>query len=225
MQAIETPHAIVFDAYGTLLDVSSISAACADYWPEHASALVQLWRLRQLEYSWQLGLMQRYLDFEQVTGQALDYACGALGLALASQQRAQLLQSYARLQPFPEVLPVLERFSDRRLAVLSNGAPSMLRVGLMHAGIVPHLETILSANVVATFKPSPSVYALATTYFACHPHEILFVSANGWDIAGAGAFGMRTCWLNRTGTIHERIGQPPHLIVADLNELAQRLLV
>ncbi|MEI7645904.1 MAG: haloacid dehalogenase type II [Chloroflexales bacterium] len=215
---------IVFDAYGTLLDVASVALACEARWPGHGSALTRLWRARQLEYSWLRSLMGRHADFWQVTGDALDVACAALGLDLAPADRAALLDGYLQLAPFPEVVVALNRLASMRKLVLSNGAPAMLRAGLEHAGIAGHLEAILSVESVRIFKPAPQVYALATTYLGCAPADILFVSANGWDVAGAASFGLRTVWLNRADAPAERLGVAPEIVAPNLAALADMIL-
>ncbi len=215
---------IVFDAYGTLLDVASVALACEARWPGHGSALTRLWRARQLEYSWLRSLMGRHADFWQVTGDALDVACAALGLDLAPADRAALLDGYLQLAPFPEVVVALNRLAGMRKLALSNGAPAMLRAGLEHAGIAGHLEAILSVESVRIFKPAPQVYALATTYLGCAPADILFVSANGWDVAGAASFGLRTVWLNRADAPAERLGVAPEIVAPNLAALADMIL-
>jgi 2-haloacid dehalogenase len=221
---MDQPAGIVFDAYGTLLDVTSVSAACEARWPGHGAALTQLWRARQLEYSWLRSLMGRHADFWQVTGDALDFACAARGLDLAPADRAALLDSYLRLAPFAEVGAALARLGGFRKLVLSNGAPHMLRAGLEHAGVAERLEAILSVESVGIFKPAPQVYALATAHLACAPADILFVSSNGWDIAGAASFGLRTAWLNRAGAPAERLGVAPAITVPDLAALAEMII-
>jgi 2-haloacid dehalogenase len=220
---MDQPAGIVFDAYGTLLDVASVSAACEARWPGRGLALTQLWRTRQLEYSWLRSLMGRHADFWQVTGDALDFACAALGLDLAPADRAALLDGYLRLRPFPDVVAALGRLAGFRKLVLSNGAPAMLRDGLEHAGIAEHLEAILSVEAVGIFKPAPQVYALATAHLGCDPADILFVSSNGWDIAGAASFGLRTAWLNRAGAPADRLGVVPEIVVPDLAALAEMI--
>jgi 2-haloacid dehalogenase len=221
---MDHPAGIVFDAYGTLLDVASVSAACEARWPGRGPELTRLWRARQLEYSWLRSLMGRHADFWQVTGEALDFACAALGLALASAERAAMLDEYLRLAPFPEVVAALGRLAGFRKLVLSNGAPTMLRAGLGHAGIAGHLEAVLSVEAAGVFKPAPQVYALATAHLGCAPADILFVSSNGWDIAGAASFGLRAAWLNRAGAPTERLGVAPEITVPDLAALADMLM-
>ncbi|MEI8307615.1 MAG: haloacid dehalogenase type II [Chloroflexales bacterium] len=211
---------IVFDAYGTLLDVASVADACEARWPGYGGALTQLWRARQLEYSWLRSLMGRHADFWQVTGDALDVACATLDLDPSPADRSALLDGYLRLAPFPEVATALGRLAGVRKLVLSNGAPVMLQTGLAHAEIADFVESILSVESVRIFKPAPQVYALATTFLGCAPADVLFVSANGWDIAGASSFGLRTAWINRADAPVERLGFMPEIVVPDLVTLA-----
>jgi 2-haloacid dehalogenase len=207
---------IVFDAYGTLLDTGSITAACERHFPGRGAQLTNFWRVRQLEYSWLRSLMGRYADFWQVTAEALDYSCAALGLPLAPAVRDELLHGYLTLRPFTEVLGALAQLQGQRRLVLSNGTPAMLEAGLMHAGLLPHLEAVLSAAPLGIYKPAPEVYAMATVHLGCAPVDVLFVSANGWDIAGATAFGLTTCWLNRANAPLEQLGVAPAYVVRDL---------
>jgi 2-haloacid dehalogenase len=214
---------LVFDAYGTLLDVRSVAAACERRFPGRGAELARLWRQRQLEYSWLRTLMGRHADFWQLTAESLSFACAALRLPADGAARAELLAAYLHLAPFPEVPAALARLSGYRRLVLSNGSPTMLESGLSSAGLRPQLEAVLSAERVGLFKPAPAVYALALVHLGCAPGEALFVSANGWDIAGAASFGLHTCWLNREGAPVEELGVLPEMVAADLGELAAQL--
>lgn len=214
---------IVFDAYGTLLDPASTLTACEARFPGRGAELTRLWRQRQLEYSWLRSLMGRHADFWQITAEALAYACAALGLPADAAALAELRDVYLRLAPFPEVPAALARLAPRRRLVLSNGTAPMLRAAMDHAGLLPALEALLSVEAAGVFKPAPQVYALATAHLGCGPAEVLFVSSNGWDIAGAASFGLTTAWLNRAGLPVEELGVRPSLVVRDLAELADRL--
>lgn len=214
---------IVFDAYGTLLDVGSVAAACEARFPGRGAELARLWRQRQLEYSWQRTIMGRHADFWQLTAESLAFACAALRLSADQAVRNELLASYLRLAPFPEVPRALARLSPYRRLVLSNGTPAMLEAGLESAGLRSMLEAVLSVEQVGLYKPAPAVYAMALVHLGCAPAEMLFVSANGWDIAGAASFGLRTCWLNRTEAPVEELGVLPGMVVRHLGELADML--
>ncbi len=213
--------ALAFDLYGTLLEVASVGRAAAGVTAQSAE-LVDLWRQKQLEYSWLRSLMGRYTDFWAVTGDALDHALDRFGLVVDEEARARLLGAWLDVRPYPEVPDALDRLrTTRRLAVLSNGNPDMLEAGLAAAGLRDRFEHVLSVDEVGVFKPHPSVYELATKAFGLPAERILFVSSNGWDAFGARAFGMPVAWINRGGAPLERLGTPPSLVVPDLGALAE----
>jgi len=214
-------EALAFDLYGTLLEVASVGRAAAEITAEPAP-LVELWRTKQLEYTWLRSLMGRYQDFWVTTGDALDFALDRHGLVVDDDTRARLLGAWLDVSPYPEVPASLERLgSTRRLAVLSNGNPDMLEAGLAAAGLRDRFEYVLSVDEVRAFKPSPAVYELATKAFGLPAEQILFVSSNGWDAFGARSFGLPVAWINRAGTPLERLGTPPNLVVPDLSALAE----
>lgn len=215
-------RAVVFDVYGTLLDVQSVEDACRAVTAAPA-ALVTLWRQKQLEYTWLRAVMGRYEDFWTVSGEALDYAAARIGLVLDPATRDRLLRSWLGVRPFPDVLPALDRLGTWSLAVLSNGTPAMLEAALTAAGVRHRLSVVLSVDAVRTYKPSPAVYRMAEEHLRLPREAILFVSANGWDVAGAKAVGLPTAWVNRLGAPGERLGVLPDLVVGNLEELADRL--
>jgi 2-haloacid dehalogenase len=215
-------EALAFDAYGTLLDIFSVDRACADVTGD-PKAFVTLWRAKQLEYTFQRSLMDRYVDFWQVTADALEYTVARLGLDLSMAAREQLLQAWLDLAPFPEVAEALRRLAGRPLAVLSNGSPRMLETVLDRSGLRPLLTHVLSVDDVRVYKPSPRVYELAPRHLGVGPEAIVFVSGNPWDAAGAASFGFRVAWLNRAGLPFDRLGQAPNVEVRDLAELAEML--
>ncbi len=216
-------RALVFDAYGTLLDVASVEDACRSV-TGAASALATLWRQKQLEYSWLRTLMGRYSDFLSVTADALDYALDALGLSVDPDTRERLLESWREVRPFPDVAPALDRLRTWTLAILSNGMPAMLEAALRRAGLRDRFAAVLSADLVGASKPAPQVYRIPEETLGIPRREILFVSSNGWDAAGAGASGVPVAWVNRRGAPPERLGAPLDLVVRDLGELADALL-
>lgn len=216
------PAALVFDAYGTLFDVHSVGAEAETIWPGRGAQLSQLWRAKQLEYTWLRSLMGRYEDFAQVTASALGYACAALALPLGEPERARLLDAYLRLATFPEVAAALERLRGVRLAILSNGSPAMLAPVVRNAGLAGLITDVLSVDEARVFKPDPRVYRIAVDRLGVPAEAIGFVSSNGWDAIGARAFGFRTYWVNRSGAPVDRLGfEPDHLLrsLADLPAL------
>ena len=178
----DTITAVAFDAYGTLFDVFSVTALCEQLFPGKGSALAQLWRTKQLQYSVWRSLMERYADFWRVTQDALVYASKSLQLDLTTARRAQLMEAYLNLATFPDVRPGLEALkrSGLRLAILSNGAPMMLDAVTKNAGIDTLLDAVVSADEVRVFKPSPVVYRTVAERLGVHVHELAFVSSNAW---------------------------------------------
>jgi len=217
-----SPEALVFDVYGTLLDPATVTAACAAV-TDNSAALATLWRQKQLEYTWLRGLMGHYEDFWAVTGAALDYAVERLAITIDERHKARLMDAWLALQPYPDVDAALTRLAPRPLAVLSNGSPAMLEAGLRAAGLRDRFRHLLSVDAVRTYKPAPAVYALAEQHLGLPRGQLLFVSANAWDVAGAKAFGLPCAWLRRADTPLERLGPAPDLIVRDLDELATRI--
>ncbi len=202
----------VFDAYGTVFDFASAASRCTDLPPDKMAPLTALWRDKQLQYTWLRALQGRHADFWQVTGDALDYALETLGLA-NDATRARLMQLYRELEVFPEVPAVLERLkrAGKRVAILSNGSPSMLAAAVRHAKIESLLDAVLSVEQAGVYKPHPKVYALAVDRFAVAAGAIAFQSSNAWDAYAASAYGMRVVWCNRYGQRRERLpGKPDH---------------
>ncbi|MCB1350123.1 MAG: haloacid dehalogenase type II [Maritimibacter sp.] len=215
--------ACVFDAYGTLFDVAAAARAAAQEPGNAALAgrweqLAEDWRRKQLEYSWLRAITGEHRDFWRVTKDGLDWAMAAQGLAGDSDLRDRLLALYWTLAPYPEVPDVLRRLRHAGLqtAILSNGSPEMLDAAVASAGIGNLLDDVLSVESVGVFKPAPRVYQMATERFACARDEILFVSSNGWDAAGAAGYGFITAWINRAGLPADRLGHPPHEEMPDL---------
>jgi 2-haloacid dehalogenase len=219
-RSLDGVRACVFDAYGTLFDFASAAARCPDVPEERRAALTALWRDKQLQYSWLRTLENRYADFWQVTGDALDFALETFQISDA-ELRARLMSLYERLGAYADARPTLEalRAAGLQLAILSNGAPRMLAAASESAGLAPLLDAVLSVEQVGIYKPSPSVYRLALDHLRLWPNEIVFVSANGWDAAGAKAAGLRVAWCNRTGQPQERLGEPPDAEIRSLAEL------
>lgn len=214
--------ALVFDLYGTLLEVASVGRAAAEV-TEDPAPLVDLWRQKQLEYTWLRSLMGRHVDFWSVTGDALDYALERLGITVDAGGRDRLLGAWLEVAPYPEVPDALAALAPRTRAVLSNGEPRMLAECLRAGGIADVISPVISVEEVGIFKPHPSVYALAEEALGVPPEQILFVSSNAFDAAGAKSHGLSVAWVNRAGAPFERLGVVPDLVVADLGELATRV--
>jgi 2-haloacid dehalogenase len=213
------PAALVFDAYGTLFDVHSVVALCDELWPGKGTQLSQLWRTKQLEHTWLRSLMGRYEDFAHVTEGALRYACAALALPYDDAKRSRLMRAYLHLATFPEVKDALARLGGIELAILSNGAPAMLRELVANAGLAGTIPHVLSVDEVGIYKPSPRVYQLAVDRLGVPATAIGFVSSNGWDAAGAKAFGFRTFWVNRGGAPFDPLGVAPDHVIGSLADL------
>src|SRR6266852_3580753 len=191
-------RACVFDAYGTLFDFNSAARQAADTLGTSWQALSDLWRSKQLQYTWLRSLMGRHIDFWKLTGDALDYAMASLKIDDPAL-RERLMSLYLALDAYPEVAEMLRSLaaSGRRRAILSNGAPAMLEAAVSNARIGDLLDAVLSVEEVGIYKPDPRVYQLAVSRLDVAAHEICFVSSNSWDAYAAKAFGMRVAWCNR----------------------------
>jgi 2-haloacid dehalogenase len=216
-------RAIVFDAYGTLFDVHSVARRGEELFPGKGAALSQLWRTKQLEYTWLRSLMGRYEDFEAVTASALRFSCAALGLGWTPRASAALMEQYLHLAPYADVPPALSALAEHELCILSNGSPSMLEPLVRNSGLAKHFAAVLSVDALHIFKPHPSVYQLAVDALAMDKHEIAFVSSNFWDAAGATAFGFRVFWINRAGVAPDELGLQPEAILSSLAALPERI--
>jgi 2-haloacid dehalogenase len=216
-------RAVVFDAYGTLFDVHSVIQRCDALFPGKGPALSQLWRAKQLEYTWLRSLMGRYEDFESITRAALRYACRALALDWSEPAEGALMDEYRRLAPYPEVPAALEALSGHRLAILSNGSPAMLDAVVRNAGLASRFQAVLSVDPLRIFKPHPAVYRLAPDTLGVTSAEIAFISSNFWDVTGATAFGFRTFWINRAGAQPDELGYRPAAVLGSLTELEAAL--
>ena len=217
-------RACVFDAYGTLFDFNAPLAARQARIGPAADRLSAVWRQKQIDYTWLRSLMGKYADFWQVTGEALDYAMAACDVDDPAL-RAELMQLYLALDAFPDARPCLEALKGRRMrtAVLSNGTVTMLTAAVNANTLTPLLDRVMSVDPCGVFKPHPSVYQLAVDELDAQPAQICFVSANGWDVAGAAAFGFRSVWINRAGAPVETLPFQPVAEIRGLDELADLL--
>jgi 2-haloacid dehalogenase len=208
----------VFDAYGTLFDVHSVVEAGRALTADPL-ALSVLWRQKQLEYTWLRSLMGRYEDFWMVTEAALRHSVKRLGLAASDADLARLMNAYHTLACFPEVPEALARLTGRPRAILSNGAPRMLAAAVASSRLDHLVEHVISVDRVKIYKPAPAVYALGPSTLGVPAEELLFVSSNAWDVAGAKAFGYRVAWCNRAGAPEEELGVRADYVVTNLSEL------
>ena len=218
----------VFDAYGTLFDVAAAARQAAaepefetlaDKWPE----LANHWRLKQLQYTWLRAVADAHCDFWDVTQDGLDWALEAVGLQGDITLRQRLLDLYWELQAYPEVPDMLKALKAGGLqtAILSNGSPPMLNGAVQSAAIGDVLDDVLSVESVGVFKPHASVYDLVQNRFGCARDEVLFVSSNGWDAAGASGYGFVTAWVNRAGEPMDRLPWKPAHVLPDLTTIPQ----
>ena len=225
MMKLHGIEACVFDAYGTLFDVNSAARAEQSSLGEKWQPLAELWRAKQLQYTWLRSLAGQHTDFWKVTGDALDFALITLRLE-DSALRARLMNLYLSLSAYPEVLSTLQRLkaAGMKLAILSNGSPGMLSAAAGNAGIADLLDAVLSVEEVKIYKPHPSVYRLACKRLNVAADRICFLSSNGWDAYAAKAFGFRVLWCNRFGQAPEQIPETPDAQIATLAELPDVVL-
>jgi 2-haloacid dehalogenase len=226
MNRLTDIRACVFDAYGTIFDFASAAARCPDIPEDRRAALTALWRDKQLQYTWLRTLQGRYVDFWQVTGDALDFALDSLAIG-KPRLRETLMELYRTLAAFPEVSDVLVslRQSGFATAILSNGSPAMLDAAVSGAGLGGLFDAVLSADAVGVFKTHPKVYQYALDRLGLPASAVSFHSSNAWDAHAASDFGMRVVWCNRYGQRRERLpGSPDHEIrtLAQLPALLSR---
>jgi 2-haloacid dehalogenase len=217
------PRAFVFDAYGTLFDVHSIAMLAETLVPTQGGALSRIWRTKQLEYTWLSSLMispsQPREDFAAITAHALEYAVAQLMAPIDAAGRQQLLDAYRHLAPFPDAHDALAALAPRPRWILSNGTLAMLEPLVRDSPLAPHIDGILSVDDAGIYKPSPRVYQLAVDRLRLAPGDIAFVSSNGWDAAGAAAFGFRSVWINRLGEPVARKAPAPVLIFGSISHV------
>lgn len=214
------PKICLFDAYGTLFDLEVPLVQLQALTRDRAEPFLALWRQKQLEYTWLRAVMGHYLSFEQVTEDALHYVFEVFDLN-HGELFDKLMEVYWQPTLFPEVSTTLRMLSQMgmRLAILSNGSEKLLQAGVKHADLGELIDQVISVEAVKTFKPASQVYQMALDRCRASVHDLVFLSANGWDIAGATAFGLNTVWVKRRAAPIERLGVSPGHVIEDLSGL------
>jgi 2-haloacid dehalogenase len=192
-----TIKAVVFDAYGTLYDIQSVATVTEQAFPGYGDIITQIWRIKQLEYTWFRSLMQRYEDFSVVTRDSLAYTLRVLGLAPDAAAFDRIMDKYLHLDLYPDALSTLTALKGRKLAILSNGSSDMLTALVKNSGLDRVLDATISVDQKRIFKPAPDAYTLIESNLGVRPTEVLFVSSNPWDACGAKAFGLNVAWIER----------------------------
>ena len=215
----------IFDAYGTLFDVTSATRIVANEeeyssFPNHSVKVSNSWRIKQLEYSWLRNIMNEYIDFWQITKDALDFALEENQIK-NEKLRQRLLDVYWNLSAYPEAHDVLTTLKANNIqtGILSNGSNQMLNSAVVSANLENYLDKIISIDGIEIYKPDPKVYQMVIDQFNCKIEEVLFISSNGWDIAGASKFGFTTLWVNRNLIPKDRLTFMPNKITNNLSTI------
>lgn len=224
MQNLKDIKAIVFDAYGTLFDVASIDKRLQHHFGEKAGLIAPVWRRKQLEYTWLRSLMGRHKNFYGLTEDALLYACKQFGLGMTSSVVEDLMNHYYELDTYPDVAPALTQLQKNyKLAILSNANPKLLEKAVTHNQIKDRFAAIFSVESIQQYKPKPAVYQIPVDGFRLSREEIVFLSSNTWDVAGAKSFGLKVIWVKRKSGQLEELGVLPDGMVADLGDFVRQL--
>jgi 2-haloacid dehalogenase len=189
--------AVVFDAYGTLYDIQSVASVTEEAFPGYGEIITQIWRIKQLEYTWLRSLMLRYQDFSVITRDSLTYTLRVLGLKYERAAFERIMEKYLHLDLYPDAAATLVAMRGRKLAILSNGSTAMLDALVANSGLDRVLDATISIDSKRVFKPSPEAYSLIESVLGVAPAEVLFVSSNPWDACGAKAFGLNVAWIER----------------------------
>lgn len=190
-------NAVVFDAYGTLYDIQSVAAVTEEAFPGYGEMITQIWRIKQLEYTWLRSLMRRYEDFSVITRDSLAYTLRVLGLKHDEAAFERIIGKYLHLDLYPDAMAALAALRDRKLAILSNGSPGTLNALVRNSGLDRVLDATISVDSKRIFKPSPEAYTLIESVLGVPPAKVLFISSNPWDACGAKAFGLNVAWIER----------------------------
>ncbi|GAC1389998.1 MAG: haloacid dehalogenase type II [Ktedonobacteraceae bacterium] len=218
-------EALAFDMYGTLVDPIRIWKQLEQYLPAKAVRAAEVWRQKQLEYTFRLTVMERYEDFEQVTRKALDYAIVSVGGHLDTKQKQHLMAQYNDLECFPDVQSGLERLQAKgyKMVVFSNGSPAMLSAIMQKADLEPYFQGFVSVDEIRIYKPSPKAYQLVANTFQRPLGEVRLISSNPFDVIGAKNAGMQATWIDRSGGLFDMLGERPDMVVGTIGELAENM--
>lgn len=224
MEKLKNVKAIVFDAYGTLFNISSIDKRLEYHFDRSADLVATVWRRKQLEYTWLRSLMGRYIDFYALTEDALRFACKQHQVALQPAIVNDLMDHYYRLTVFPDVGPALQQLQEKyKLAILSNANANLLDQAVAYNKMNDRFSAIFSVDVIQQYKPLPAVYQLPVDGLGLPKEEIVFLSSNTWDVAGAKSFGLNVLWVQRKEGVIEELGVKPDGVVQDLREVLPKL--
>ncbi|SFG52863.1 2-haloacid dehalogenase [Halobacillus alkaliphilus] len=213
--------ALVFDAYGTLFDVHSVGKECNEIFPNKGDEISQSWRKKQLEYFFLRQLMERYKPFDEITRDALNYACKENGVELSEENEERLMNAYLKLELFEEVESVLKELSEKKLVVFSNGSVNMIDPLVEQSSINEYIGEVISADEIKQYKPTPAAYNHALERLDVKREEVLFMSSNPWDITGAKSFGFNTAWINRKELVAEELDIQPDSVYSDLSGIRE----
>jgi len=218
-------EALAFDMYGTLVNPIRIWKQLEQYIPDNALRIAEVWRQKQLEFTFRLTAMERYEDFAVVTSKALDYALATFGQRVEVGQKEALLAQYNDLERFPDVESGLQRLqaAGHTMVVFSNGSPAMLTAIMQAAGLNTYLSGFVSVDEVKVYKPSPKVYRHVAHRLGRPVNEVRLISSNPFDVIGARATGMQAAWVDRSGGLFDTLDERPDIVVGTLVELADRL--
>ena len=213
--------AIIFDAYGTLFDFNSAAEKCKDKIGHKWENFANYWRTTQLEYTWLRSLMNRYKDFWKITEDSLDKSMKAFNIDIS--MRNELLNLYKKLSPYPEVKKVLNNLKEKnyKIAILSNGTPSLLNELVLSNNLDNVFDDIFSIEEVKIYKPDSKVYNIPINKYQIIKDEVAFLSANTWDVSGGGVFGYKAIWVNRFNKVFDKLGYKPRFVINNLKELLE----
>ena len=214
-------QALVFDVYGTLFDVYSVKEKCRELYGDKGKEISNIWRQKQLQYSFLRQLMGQYEPFSQITQDALKYTLTKLELPYEETKARILLEAYRNLQLHPETEEVLAQMQDKKIAVFSNGSRDMLEPLINNSKLSGKIDDIISVDDIKQYKPTPASYSYALKVLGVERHEVLFMSSNEWDIAGAKSFGFQTAWINRDRLPLDKLGMEPDSIYPDLTGILE----